>query len=100
MEVVPDACQIVRGTTGNGGDPAHAPSSPDIAMPQLSSTLALREPKLPKVMWCVRTAQCQPTFTYLPASGIGPPPLGATPSDGYPNGTDPNERSALSSSSL
>jgi hypothetical protein len=42
-----------------------------------------------------------PTDGYIVARFEHPSPcLGATPSDGYPNGTDPNERSALSISSL
>lgn len=48
--LVPDTCQIVRGTTGNGGGQAADQSGLAPAPPQFSQAAAYREPKLPKLM--------------------------------------------------
>lgn len=47
---VPDTCQIVRGTTGNGGDQGTGQSGPAPAPPQFSQAASHREPKLPRLM--------------------------------------------------
>lgn len=48
-EVVPGPCQIVRGTTGNGGDQVAGQSGPVTGQPQVSAGIAPREPELPKL---------------------------------------------------
>jgi len=60
---VPDPCQIVRGSTGNGGDQAAAQSGPAPASPLFSQAAAYREPKLPKLRARVRFSSPAPCQT-------------------------------------
>ena len=65
-QLVPDPCQILRGTTGNTGEPVDRPYSPDAAPPQVNTRTNPKHPWLPKlrasagclVNRCFPTAQC------------------------------------------
>lgn len=52
---VPDSCQIMRGTTGNTGEPADNPPRIDCAAPQVTRAPTPRSPQLPKL-----SASCDP----------------------------------------
>jgi hypothetical protein len=47
---VPDACQVVRGTTGNSSHPPSTPAGQDTASQQANKPAGHAEPKLPKLM--------------------------------------------------
>ena len=47
---VPDSCQVMRGTTGNGGEHLPTGPAPLAAPPMVSPGLARQRPELPKLM--------------------------------------------------
>lgn len=49
-EAVPEPCQVVRGTTGNGENQVVGQPGAVAVPPQVSAATAARRPKLPKLM--------------------------------------------------